>query len=392
MKQQLLVSLCTLALASYAQASASSKGNALSTMVVAKVDESTQKESATLAQNKADKADTADTAESKQLPQIPELALTSAPETKSTSKEVALEQNIQKESLNALDKAGQQVANPQDLTLASTTASHKDGVEKPSAVDTKTAKLTLTATANTQQTPELAQNQHTDNQKSAQHKANNDDIQQKNAQAQRDLSSVQKFFTALEATRKEEAHQPPKDAKVVKRIDINGNQDMEKLFADLRTAIELQEGDEESLVLQRLEDPLANVDMGDSAQSLLDGDIAEGKSVTYTVRGRTYQTLASSKGFAQEGKASWYGPGFHGRKTASGERFNMHDLTAAHKELPLGSRVLVTNKRTGKSVVVRINDRGPFHSNRVIDLSRGAAKELGILGSGVGDVSIRALK
>lgn len=388
MKQQLLVSLCTLALASYAQASAPSKGNPLATMVVAKVDESTQKESATLAQNKADKADTV---ESKQLPQIPELALTSAPKAKGTSKEVAPEQNTQKESLNALDKAGQQVANPQDLTLAATT-SHTNDVEKPSAVDTKTAKLTLTATANTQQTSELVQNKHPDNQKSAQNKANNDDIQQKIAQAQRDLSSGPKFLTALEAARKEKAYQPPKDAKVVKRIDINGNQNMEKLFADLRTAIELQEGDEESLVLQRLEDPLANVDMGDSAQSLLDSDIAEGKSVTYTVRGKTYQTLASSKGFAQEGKASWYGPGFHGRKTASGERFNMHDLTAAHKELPLGSRVLVTNKRTGKSVVVRINDRGPYHSNRVIDLSRGAAKELGILGSGVGDVSIRALK
>ena len=71
----------------------------------------------------------------------------------------------------------------------------------------------------------------------------------------------------------------------------------------------------------------------------------------------------------QSGGASWYGPGFHGKRTASGERFNTHALTAAHRSLPFGSRVQVTNERTGRSVVVRINDRGPFVGGRVIDLS-----------------------
>ena len=84
----------------------------------------------------------------------------------------------------------------------------------------------------------------------------------------------------------------------------------------------------------------------------------------------------------QSGGASWYGPGFHGRKTASGERFNTHGLTAAHRSLPFGSRVRVTNERTGRSVVVRINDRGPFVGGRVIDLSKAAAQAVGISGSG----------
>ena len=84
----------------------------------------------------------------------------------------------------------------------------------------------------------------------------------------------------------------------------------------------------------------------------------------------------------QRGLASWYGPGFHGRKTASGERYDMHELTAAHKTLPFGTRVLVHNPRTGRQVVVRINDRGPFAAGRVIDLSRAAAAELGIVDIG----------
>ena len=89
------------------------------------------------------------------------------------------------------------------------------------------------------------------------------------------------------------------------------------------------------------------------------------------------------------GGASWYGPGFHGKRTASGERFNTRALTAAHKSLPFGSRVLVTNERTGKSVVVRINDRGPYAHGRVIDLSKAAAQAVGI--SGVGKVKLTRL-
>ena len=91
----------------------------------------------------------------------------------------------------------------------------------------------------------------------------------------------------------------------------------------------------------------------------------------------------------QKGVASWYGPGFHGKKTAIGERFNTHDLTAAHKTLPVGTQLRVTNERTGKSVVVRINDRGPYAHGRVIDLSKAAAQAVGI--EGVGQVTLAAL-
>ena len=89
------------------------------------------------------------------------------------------------------------------------------------------------------------------------------------------------------------------------------------------------------------------------------------------------------------GRASWYGPGFHGRRTASGETFNTNALTAAHRSLPFGTKVRVVNKRTGRSVVVRINDRGPYAHGRIIDLSRAAAKAIGI--AGVAEVAIAQL-
>ena len=91
----------------------------------------------------------------------------------------------------------------------------------------------------------------------------------------------------------------------------------------------------------------------------------------------------------QRGVASWYGPGFHGRQTANGERFDMNELTAAHKTLPFGTRVLVHNPRTGKEVVVRINDRGPFIKGRMIDLSKAAAKALGFKSRGHDAVVLR---
>ncbi|MXO50696.1 septal ring lytic transglycosylase RlpA family protein [Erythrobacter gaetbuli] len=91
------------------------------------------------------------------------------------------------------------------------------------------------------------------------------------------------------------------------------------------------------------------------------------------------------------GVASYYGKRFHGRRTASGERFDMNSYTAAHRTLPFGSRVSVTNPRTGKSVVVRINDRGPFHGGRTIDLSRAAAEEIGIVNRGHGEVELALL-
>lgn len=89
----------------------------------------------------------------------------------------------------------------------------------------------------------------------------------------------------------------------------------------------------------------------------------------------------------QSGRASWYGPGFHGRRTASGETFNTNEMTAAHRTLPFGTRVRVVNKKTGKSVVVRINDRGPYAHGRVIDLSRASAQAIGISGVAAVDVA-----
>lgn len=93
----------------------------------------------------------------------------------------------------------------------------------------------------------------------------------------------------------------------------------------------------------------------------------------------------------QQGKASWYGPGFYGRKTASGEVFTKSELTAAHRTLPMGTRLRVTNNDTGESVIVKVNDRGPFHGNRVIDLSHAAAKTLGMIQTGVCSVKIERI-
>jgi rare lipoprotein A len=97
----------------------------------------------------------------------------------------------------------------------------------------------------------------------------------------------------------------------------------------------------------------------------------------------------SSEQLFQSGHASWYGPGFHGRRTASGEIFNTNELTAAHRSLPFGTKVRVTNQRTGQSTVVRINDRGPFAHGRIIDLSRASAQAIGV--SGVASVSLARL-
>jgi len=93
----------------------------------------------------------------------------------------------------------------------------------------------------------------------------------------------------------------------------------------------------------------------------------------------------------QRGTASWYGPGFHGRKTASGERFNSYDMTAAHRSLPFGTRLKVTNETNGRSVVVRVNDRGPFAHRRIIDLAKGPAQALGLTSAGTAYVSLHRL-
>lgn len=107
---------------------------------------------------------------------------------------------------------------------------------------------------------------------------------------------------------------------------------------------------------------------------------------------KSFGSLRADMGlFVQRGMASWYGPGFHGRKTASGERFDMDGMTAAHPSLPLGSWVLVRNLRNDRAVVVRVTDRGPFAKKRVLDLSKAAAKKLGFLRQGATQVEIRKL-
>ncbi len=111
----------------------------------------------------------------------------------------------------------------------------------------------------------------------------------------------------------------------------------------------------------------------------------------YTVRGERYYPLQSGEGYSEEGIASWYGPGFHGKKTANGERYNQNALTAAHKTLPLGTVVRVTNVENGESVVLRINDRGPFKYDRIIDVSRRAARILHMHDAGTAKVHVEAL-
>lgn len=111
----------------------------------------------------------------------------------------------------------------------------------------------------------------------------------------------------------------------------------------------------------------------------------------YMVNGQLYNPLRDHTGFVQEGVASWYGADFHGKLTSNGETYDMYALTAAHKTLPLGVHVRVTNKANGRQLVVRVNDRGPFVKGRIIDLSYAAAKQLGVVGPGTAPVRIEAL-
>ena len=116
-----------------------------------------------------------------------------------------------------------------------------------------------------------------------------------------------------------------------------------------------------------------------------------GNPDSYVVFGKRYYVMDSSKGYVEEGIASWYGTKFHGRKTSSQETYDMYAMTAAHKSLPLPTYALVTNKENGRSIIVRINDRGPFHDNRIIDLSYAAAVKLGVVTKGTGLVEVRAI-
>ena len=118
---------------------------------------------------------------------------------------------------------------------------------------------------------------------------------------------------------------------------------------------------------------------------------AHGNPAFYDVFGQRYYVLPSAEGYLERGVASWYGPTFHGGNTSSGELYDMYGMTAAHKTLPLPSYARVTNLKNGKSVIVRINDRGPFVANRLIDLSYTAAAKLDMIQGGTTLVEVRAL-
>lgn len=111
----------------------------------------------------------------------------------------------------------------------------------------------------------------------------------------------------------------------------------------------------------------------------------------YIINSKRYYPIPSADGFSQKGVASWYGPDFHGRRTSNGETYNMHDMTAAHKTLPMNTMVLVKNLENGRKTIVRINDRGPFVQGRIIDLSYKAGKSLDIVANGTAKVHIIAL-
>lgn len=115
------------------------------------------------------------------------------------------------------------------------------------------------------------------------------------------------------------------------------------------------------------------------------------KGKAYTVLGKKYVPYASAEGFEEIGIASWYGPGFHGKKTSNGEIFNTYGMTAAHKFLPFNTNILVTNLENGKTCVVRINDRGPFVDDRIIDLSQAAAQQIGMVKNGTAKVHLEYL-
>lgn len=116
-----------------------------------------------------------------------------------------------------------------------------------------------------------------------------------------------------------------------------------------------------------------------------------GGNKDYTLRGADYKIVKDAKGFTEQGQASWYGKKFHGHLTSNGEVYDMYSMSAAHKTLPLPSYVEVTNKDNGRKAIVRVNDRGPFHPGRVIDLSYAAATKLDVVRTGTANVSIRVL-
>lgn len=117
-----------------------------------------------------------------------------------------------------------------------------------------------------------------------------------------------------------------------------------------------------------------------------------GGNKNYRLRGKSYQIIRSPEGFKQQGTASWYGKKFHGHQTSNGEIYDMYSMSAAHKTLPIPSYVKVTNQDNGKSAIVRVNDRGPFHDGRIIDLSYAAAYKLGVIKTGTAKVELEYIQ
>lgn len=142
-----------------------------------------------------------------------------------------------------------------------------------------------------------------------------------------------------------------------------------------------------SVVASDAPDPASIPDAVPKPESLS----AYGNQPEYEANGHTYHVLATSKGYDEEGVASWYGPKFQGRRTSSGETFDMNRMTAAHRTLPLPTYVEVTNLENGRKAIVRVNDRGPFKKGRLIDLSYVAAVKLGIVATGTAKVRVRAV-
>ncbi len=141
---------------------------------------------------------------------------------------------------------------------------------------------------------------------------------------------------------------------------------------------------------------------GPSSRQISAGDVRDavprdeplaryGNHSPYSVLGKTYTVLPSSKDYHERGIASWYGSKFHGRRTSSGEVYDMHLATAAHRSLPLPTYVEVTNLDNGRKMIVKVNDRGPFHAGRIIDLSYAAAIRLGVDKTGTARVDVRAI-
>jgi rare lipoprotein A len=137
--------------------------------------------------------------------------------------------------------------------------------------------------------------------------------------------------------------------------------------------------------------PPANMDTIPDAVPKEEPRSRYGNPKSYEVFGKRYYTLSNGRDYNARGIASWYGSKFHGQRTSSGEPYDMYAMTAAHKTLPLPSYVRVTNLKNDRSVVVKVNDRGPFHDNRLIDLSYTAAWKLGIAGEGTGLVEVVSL-